>query len=85
MANSLTRFDPFSELARIDPFRGLDEIFNLGVSAITGSLGFSNSGELIENLGVTYSVDEIVAVTRGRIPSSDTRFFPNFLPSLSDQ
>ncbi|MDB5936548.1 MAG: stress protein [Massilia sp.] len=28
MANSLTRFDPFSELARIDPFRGLDEIFN---------------------------------------------------------
>ena len=44
----------------------LDEIFNLGVSAITGSLGFSNSGELMENLGVTYSVDEIVAVTRGR-------------------
>lgn len=28
MANSLTRFDPFSELARLDPFRGLDEVFN---------------------------------------------------------
>jgi HSP20 family protein len=28
MANSLTRFDPLSELARMDPFRGLDEIFN---------------------------------------------------------
>jgi HSP20 family protein len=28
MANSLTRFDPLAELARIDPFRGLDEIFN---------------------------------------------------------
>jgi HSP20 family protein len=28
MANSLTRFDPLSELARMDPFRGLDEIFS---------------------------------------------------------
>lgn len=28
MANSLTRFDPLSELARIDLFRGLDEFFN---------------------------------------------------------
>jgi HSP20 family protein len=28
MANSLTRFDPLAELARMDPFRGLDEIFN---------------------------------------------------------
>lgn len=28
MANSLTRFDPFSELARLDPFRGFDEVFN---------------------------------------------------------
>ncbi len=28
MANNLTRFDPLSELARMDPFRGLDEIFN---------------------------------------------------------
>ncbi|MES2759258.1 MAG: Hsp20/alpha crystallin family protein [Pseudomonadota bacterium] len=28
MANSLTRFDPLTELARMDPFRGLDEIFN---------------------------------------------------------
>jgi HSP20 family protein len=28
MANSLTRFDPLSELARLDPFRALDEVFN---------------------------------------------------------
>ncbi|MFC0134022.1 hypothetical protein CR105_10655 [Massilia eurypsychrophila] len=28
MANSLSRFDPLAELARMDPFRGLDEIFN---------------------------------------------------------
>lgn len=28
MANNLTRFDPFSALARLDPFRGLDEIFD---------------------------------------------------------
>jgi hypothetical protein len=44
----------------------LDNIYNLGVSAITGSLGFSNSGELMENLGVNYSVDEIVAMNRGK-------------------
>jgi HSP20 family protein len=28
MANSLTRFDPLSELARLDPLRALDEVFN---------------------------------------------------------
>lgn len=28
MANSLTRFDPLSELARFDPLRALDEVFN---------------------------------------------------------
>jgi HSP20 family protein len=28
MANNLTRFDPFADLARLDPFRGLDEVFN---------------------------------------------------------
>lgn len=28
MASNLTRFDPFAELARLDPFRGLDEVFN---------------------------------------------------------
>ncbi|MGJ5813175.1 TonB-dependent receptor domain-containing protein [Paludibaculum fermentans] len=44
----------------------LDNIFTLGVSAITGSLGFSNSGELMENLGVNYSFDQIIALTRGR-------------------
>lgn len=44
----------------------LDQIFTLGVSAITGSLGFSNSGELMENLGKNYSFDEIVALARGR-------------------
>jgi len=33
MANSLTRFDPFSELARLDPFRGLDEVFNQSLLA----------------------------------------------------
>ena len=44
----------------------LDNIFTLGVSAITGSLGFSNSGELMENLGVNYSFDQIIALNRGR-------------------
>jgi HSP20 family protein len=28
MASNLTRFVPFSELTRLDPFRGLEEIFN---------------------------------------------------------
>lgn len=33
MANNLTRFDPFSELARLDPFRGLEEVFNQSLLA----------------------------------------------------
>lgn len=44
----------------------LDQIFTLGIPAITGSLGFSNTGELMENLGKNYSFDEIVALSRGR-------------------
>lgn len=28
MASSLTRFDPMGDLARLDPFRALDEVFN---------------------------------------------------------
>jgi HSP20 family protein len=28
MANSLSRFDPYSALARLDPFRGLEEVFD---------------------------------------------------------
>ncbi|MEO7580326.1 MAG: Hsp20/alpha crystallin family protein [Massilia sp.] len=28
MAGNITRFDPFSDLARFDPFRGFDELFN---------------------------------------------------------
>jgi len=44
----------------------LDNIYSLGISAITGSLGFSNSGELMENLGINYSFDEIVALSRGK-------------------
>ncbi len=44
----------------------LDHIFTLGVSAITGSRSFSNSGELMENLGIDYSFDQIVALTCGR-------------------
>lgn len=27
MANSLMRYDPFSDIARLDPFRGMDELF----------------------------------------------------------
>lgn len=27
MANHLTQFDPFGDLARFDPFRGIDELF----------------------------------------------------------
>jgi hypothetical protein len=44
----------------------LDHIYSLGVSAITGSLGFSNTGELMENIGINWSGEEVVAVTRGR-------------------
>ena len=44
----------------------LDHIYSLGISAITGNLGFSNSGELMENLGENYSLEEIVALQRGR-------------------
>lgn len=44
--------------------RRLDNIYSPGVSAITGSLGFSNSGEAMENLGVNYSFDEMAALTR---------------------
>lgn len=44
----------------------LDHIFSLGVSAITGNLGFSNSGELMENLGENFSFEEVVALHRGR-------------------
>jgi hypothetical protein len=44
----------------------LDNIFTLGVSAITGSIGFSNSGELMENLGINWSAEQIVALNRGR-------------------
>ena len=28
MANNLTRFNPFSDIARLDPLRGMDELFN---------------------------------------------------------
>lgn len=44
----------------------LDHIYNLGVSAITGSLGFSNSGEIMENLGINWSAEQVVALNRGR-------------------
>lgn len=44
----------------------LDHIYSLGISAITGNLGFSNSGELMENLGENYSLEEVVALQRGR-------------------
>lgn len=44
----------------------LDHIYTLGISAITGSLGFSNSGELMENLGTNWSGEQVVALTRGR-------------------
>lgn len=27
MANNLVRFDPFSDLARFEPLRGLDDVF----------------------------------------------------------
>lgn len=44
----------------------LDHIFTTGVSAIVGNLGFSNNGELMENLGINWSVDQVVALNRGR-------------------
>jgi HSP20 family protein len=33
MATSLTRYDPLSELARLDPFRSLDEMLNQSLMA----------------------------------------------------
>jgi HSP20 family protein len=33
MATSITRYDPFSELARLDPFRNLDEALNQSLMA----------------------------------------------------
>ncbi|MDL2356599.1 MAG: Hsp20/alpha crystallin family protein [Pseudomonadota bacterium] len=33
MPSNLTRFDPFSELARLDPFRGFDEVFKQSLLA----------------------------------------------------
>lgn len=44
----------------------LDHIYELGISAITGSLGFSNSGEIMENVGSNWSIEEVVALNRGR-------------------
>lgn len=44
----------------------LDHIYSLGVSAITGNLGFSNNGEIMENLGKSWSIEETLALTRGR-------------------
>jgi HSP20 family protein len=46
MANSLTRFDPFSDLARLDPFRGLDEVFNQSLM-----------GPRLRNTGMTPRMD----------------------------
>ncbi len=44
----------------------LDHIYDLGISAITGSLGFSNSGETMSNVGPNYSFEEVLALQRGR-------------------
>ena len=35
MAN-ITRFDPFGDLGRLDPFRGLDEMFRLPRGLVRG-------------------------------------------------
>src|SRR5574340_172896 len=43
----------------------LDHIYSLGISAITGSIGFSNSGELMENVGINWSGEEVFALYRG--------------------
>jgi Carboxypeptidase regulatory-like domain/TonB dependent receptor len=44
----------------------LDHIYSLGLSAITGSLGFSNSGEIMQNNGSNWSIEEVIAFNRGR-------------------
>jgi HSP20 family protein len=41
MATNLTRFVPFSELSRMDPFRGLEEVFN---QALAGGPRFGAMG-----------------------------------------
>lgn len=33
MANTLVRFDPFSDISRFDPFGGFDDISNFQISA----------------------------------------------------
>jgi hypothetical protein len=44
----------------------LDHIYTLGVSAITGSLGFSNSGESMHQFGSNSSAEQVFAINRGR-------------------
>jgi hypothetical protein len=44
----------------------LDHIYSLGVSAITGNLGFSNNGEVMQNVGANWSLEEVVALNRRR-------------------
>ncbi len=44
----------------------LDGIYALGIPGIAGNLGFSNTGELMQNLGVNWNAEEVVAVPRGR-------------------
>lgn len=44
----------------------LDHIYELGISAITGSLGFSNSGETMHQFGSNSSYEQVVALNRGR-------------------
>jgi len=44
----------------------LDGIYARGVAGIAGNLGFSNTGELMQNLGVNWNIEEVMALPRGR-------------------
>jgi HSP20 family protein len=49
MANNLTRFVPFSELTRLDPFRGLEEIFNQSMTGPRmGAMGMTPRMDVTE-------------------------------------
>jgi HSP20 family protein len=50
MANSLTRFVPYSELARLDPFRGLEEMLNQSIGGPRmGAMGMTPRMDVTEN------------------------------------
>jgi HSP20 family protein len=49
MASNLTRFVPFSELTRMDPFRGIEEVFNQALAGPRmGTMGMTPRMDVTE-------------------------------------